>query len=178
MVSSSSSRGSLSLPQALRRAGSHFVPAFFPVLISCTIFPRFARLSRAPAAEDLASRMLTAFPPGRISAQDALLHGFFSPLPPQLYQVPPGKLSLDFTSPTNTYFKWPFTTRFFSTLDLDISFLPALPPHSCMRQSLHPSANSTACFSIFFHSTTKLITEVDLDGMCPCCTFKAEVCAL
>uniref|UniRef100_G1N7U3 mitogen-activated protein kinase n=1 Tax=Meleagris gallopavo TaxID=9103 RepID=G1N7U3_MELGA len=39
-------------------------------------------------AEDLASRMLTAFPPGRISAQDALLHGFFSPLPPQLYQVP------------------------------------------------------------------------------------------
>ncbi|OXB76847.1 UNVERIFIED_CONTAM: hypothetical protein H355_002540 [Colinus virginianus] len=46
------------------------------------------RLSRAPAAEDLASRMLTAFPPGRISAQDALLHGFFSPLPPQLYQVP------------------------------------------------------------------------------------------
>ncbi|CAN0134114.1 unnamed protein product [Bubo scandiacus] len=46
------------------------------------------RLSRVPAAEDLASRMLTAFPRGRISAQDALLHGFFSPLPPQLYQVP------------------------------------------------------------------------------------------
>uniref|UniRef100_A0A8C0I9F6 Cyclin dependent kinase 15 n=1 Tax=Bubo bubo TaxID=30461 RepID=A0A8C0I9F6_BUBBB len=45
-------------------------------------------LSRVPAAEDLASRMLTAFPRGRISAQDALLHGFFSPLPPQLYQVP------------------------------------------------------------------------------------------
>uniref|UniRef100_A0A8C2TZD0 Cyclin dependent kinase 15 n=1 Tax=Coturnix japonica TaxID=93934 RepID=A0A8C2TZD0_COTJA len=46
------------------------------------------RLSRVPAAEDLASRMLTAFPLERISAQDALLHGFFSPLPPQLYQVP------------------------------------------------------------------------------------------
>ncbi|XP_052532312.1 cyclin-dependent kinase 15 isoform X1 [Tympanuchus pallidicinctus] len=46
------------------------------------------RLGRMPAAEDLASRMLTAFPPGRISAQDALLHGFFNPLPPQLYQVP------------------------------------------------------------------------------------------
>ncbi|KAM6131666.1 LOW QUALITY PROTEIN: cyclin-dependent kinase 15 [Phoenicopterus ruber ruber] len=44
------------------------------------------RLSRVPAVEDLASRMLTAFP-GRISAQDALLHGFFR-LPPQLYQVP------------------------------------------------------------------------------------------
>ncbi|NXU61122.1 CDK15 kinase, partial [Horornis vulcanius] len=46
------------------------------------------RMSRVPAAENLASRMLTAFPRGRISAQDALLHGFFSPLPPQLYQVP------------------------------------------------------------------------------------------
>ncbi|KAM6307357.1 LOW QUALITY PROTEIN: cyclin-dependent kinase 15 [Aegotheles albertisi] len=46
------------------------------------------RLSRvAPAAEDLASRMLRAFP-GQISAPDALLHDFFSPLPPQLYQVP------------------------------------------------------------------------------------------
>lgn len=51
------------------------------------------------AAEDLASRMLTAFPRGRISAQDALLHGFFSPLPPQLYQVSAGKLTLDFISP-------------------------------------------------------------------------------
>uniref|UniRef100_A0A8B9NNH9 Cyclin dependent kinase 15 n=1 Tax=Apteryx owenii TaxID=8824 RepID=A0A8B9NNH9_APTOW len=46
------------------------------------------RLSRVPAAEDLASRMLAAFPRGRISAQDALVHRFFSPLPPQLYQVP------------------------------------------------------------------------------------------
>ncbi|XP_010309780.2 cyclin-dependent kinase 15 isoform X1 [Balearica regulorum gibbericeps] len=49
------------------------------------------RLSRVSAAEDLASKMLTAFPQGRISAQDALLHGFFSPLPPQLYQVPAGQ---------------------------------------------------------------------------------------
>ncbi|XP_009956508.1 PREDICTED: cyclin-dependent kinase 15 [Leptosomus discolor] len=49
------------------------------------------RLSRVPAAEDLASRMLTAFPRGRISAQDALLHSFFSPLPPQIYQVPSGQ---------------------------------------------------------------------------------------
>uniref|UniRef100_A0A663LY50 Cyclin dependent kinase 15 n=1 Tax=Athene cunicularia TaxID=194338 RepID=A0A663LY50_ATHCN len=49
------------------------------------------RLSRVPAAEDLASRMLTAFPRGRISAQDALLHGFFSPLPPQVYRVPAGQ---------------------------------------------------------------------------------------
>eukprot|EP00075_Anas_platyrhynchos_P028145 XP_027317398.1 cyclin-dependent kinase 15 [Anas platyrhynchos] len=42
------------------------------------------------AAEDLASGMLTAFPPWQISAQDALLHGF-SLLPPQLYQVPAGQ---------------------------------------------------------------------------------------
>ncbi|XP_010021179.1 PREDICTED: cyclin-dependent kinase 15 [Nestor notabilis] len=48
-------------------------------------------LGRVPAAEDLASKMLTAFPRGRISAQDALLHSFFSPLPPQLYQVPAGQ---------------------------------------------------------------------------------------
>ncbi|KAM6348682.1 LOW QUALITY PROTEIN: cyclin-dependent kinase 15 [Alca torda] len=51
------------------------------------------RLSRVPAAEDLASRMLTAFP-GWISAQDALLHGFFSPLLPQLYQVSAGQSAL------------------------------------------------------------------------------------
>uniref|UniRef100_A0A8D0FUR1 Cyclin dependent kinase 15 n=1 Tax=Strix occidentalis caurina TaxID=311401 RepID=A0A8D0FUR1_STROC len=59
---------------------------------------------RVPAAEDLASRMLTAFPRGRISAQDALLHGFFSPLPPQLYQVPAGKLTPNFISPKKSYF--------------------------------------------------------------------------
>ncbi|NXU08619.1 CDK15 kinase, partial [Pardalotus punctatus] len=42
------------------------------------------RMGRVPAAENLASRMLTAFPRGRISAQDMLLHVFFSPLPPQV----------------------------------------------------------------------------------------------
>ncbi|KAM9286946.1 LOW QUALITY PROTEIN: cyclin-dependent kinase 15 [Morus bassanus] len=52
------------------------------------------RLRRVPATEDLASRNLTAFPRGRISAQDMLLHGFFSPLPPQLYQVPAGQPGL------------------------------------------------------------------------------------
>ncbi|KAM4669546.1 LOW QUALITY PROTEIN: cyclin-dependent kinase 15 [Amazona ochrocephala] len=46
------------------------------------------RPSKVPAVEDFASRMLTAFPQGWISVQDALVHGFFSPLPPQLYQVP------------------------------------------------------------------------------------------
>lgn len=69
----------------------------------------------------------------------------------------------------------PFITSLFSTLDPDTLFLPALPPRSCMLQNLHPSANSTACFSIFFHSTTELIIEGDLDGMPPWCTLKAEV---
>uniref|UniRef100_A0A8B9Z6Z2 Cyclin dependent kinase 15 n=1 Tax=Buteo japonicus TaxID=224669 RepID=A0A8B9Z6Z2_9AVES len=65
------------------------VLACFLVFISYAIFLScFPRLSRVPAAEDLASRMLIAFPRGRISAQDALLHDFFSLLPPQLYQVP------------------------------------------------------------------------------------------
>ncbi|NWZ19512.1 CDK15 kinase, partial [Asarcornis scutulata] len=68
----------------------NYKPAFWPVLISCSFSSHFPRLSRVPAAEDLASGMLTAFPPRRISAQDALLHGF-SPLPPQLYQVPAGQ---------------------------------------------------------------------------------------
>uniref|UniRef100_A0A8D2NLD4 Protein kinase domain-containing protein n=1 Tax=Zonotrichia albicollis TaxID=44394 RepID=A0A8D2NLD4_ZONAL len=65
----------------------------------CYFFFCFPRMSRVPAAENLASRMLTAFPRGRISAQDALLHGFFSSLPPQLYQVPAGKLTLYSISP-------------------------------------------------------------------------------
>lgn len=95
----------LSLPQALRRAGSSSGSSF----LACAhllryFFSRFPRLSRVPAAEDLASRMLTAFPRGRISAQDALLHGFFSPLPPQLYQISAGKLTLDFISPRESYF--------------------------------------------------------------------------
>uniref|UniRef100_A0A663LY58 Cyclin dependent kinase 15 n=1 Tax=Athene cunicularia TaxID=194338 RepID=A0A663LY58_ATHCN len=72
--------------------------------VLCYFFSCFPRLSRVPAAEDLASRMLTAFPRGRISAQDALLHGFFSPLPPQVYRVPAGKLTLNFISPRKSYF--------------------------------------------------------------------------
>uniref|UniRef100_A0A8C3TR27 Cyclin dependent kinase 15 n=1 Tax=Catharus ustulatus TaxID=91951 RepID=A0A8C3TR27_CATUS len=84
----------------LRRLGHVLVPAFTLVLISCAISSFcFPRMSRVPAAENLASRMLTAFPRGRISAQDALLHDFFSPLPPQLYQVPAGKLTLHFILP-------------------------------------------------------------------------------
>uniref|UniRef100_A0A8C0EQQ5 Cyclin dependent kinase 15 n=1 Tax=Bubo bubo TaxID=30461 RepID=A0A8C0EQQ5_BUBBB len=95
----------LSLPQALRRAGSSSGSSFLAYAhLLCYFFSCFSRLSRVPAAEDLASRMLTAFPRGRISAQDALLHGFFSPLPPQLYQVPAGKLTPNFISPKKSYF--------------------------------------------------------------------------
>ncbi|XP_019379057.1 PREDICTED: cyclin-dependent kinase 15 [Gavialis gangeticus] len=46
------------------------------------------RLDRVPGAEDLASRMLKTFPRERVSAQDALVHNFFSPLPAQLHQLP------------------------------------------------------------------------------------------
>uniref|UniRef100_A0A8C3GQ02 Cyclin dependent kinase 15 n=1 Tax=Cairina moschata TaxID=8855 RepID=A0A8C3GQ02_CAIMO len=60
----------------------NYKPAFWPVLISCTFSSHFPRLSRVPAAEDLVSGMLTAFPQRWISAQDALLHGFFSALLP------------------------------------------------------------------------------------------------
>ncbi|KAM7153949.1 cyclin-dependent kinase 15 [Macrochelys suwanniensis] len=46
-----------------------------------------ARLGRVPGAEDLASKMLKAFPRERVSAHDALVHNFFSALPSRLYQL-------------------------------------------------------------------------------------------
>ncbi|KAI4574814.1 hypothetical protein MJT46_004093 [Ovis ammon polii x Ovis aries] len=48
----------------------------------------FSRLGRAPEAEDLASQMLKGFPRDRVSAQDALVHNYFSVLPAQLHQLP------------------------------------------------------------------------------------------
>ncbi|XP_069589668.1 cyclin-dependent kinase 15 isoform X2 [Ranitomeya imitator] len=45
------------------------------------------RLSRTMGAEDLAYKMLKGCPRERISADDALLHKFFSTLPCQLYQL-------------------------------------------------------------------------------------------
>ncbi|XP_039350224.1 cyclin-dependent kinase 15 [Mauremys reevesii] len=50
-------------------------------------FSCFSRLGRVPGAEDLASKMLKAFPRERVSAQDALVHNFFSALPSRLYQL-------------------------------------------------------------------------------------------
>ncbi|XP_053136147.1 cyclin-dependent kinase 15 isoform X2 [Hemicordylus capensis] len=45
------------------------------------------RLGRESEAEDLATRMLKVCPRDRISAKEALVHHFFSPLPSQLYQL-------------------------------------------------------------------------------------------
>lgn len=50
--------------------------------------PHFSRLGRVPEAEDLASQMLKGFPRDRVSAQEALVHDYFSALPSQLYQLP------------------------------------------------------------------------------------------
>ncbi|OCT63847.1 cyclin-dependent kinase 15 isoform X2 [Xenopus laevis] len=46
------------------------------------------RLGRSMGAEDLAEKMLKGCPRERISAEDALLHKFFSTLPCQLHQLP------------------------------------------------------------------------------------------
>lgn len=51
----------------------------------------FSRLGGVPEAEDLASQMLKGFPRDRVSAQDALVHDYFSVLPSQLYQLPDGE---------------------------------------------------------------------------------------
>ena len=58
-------------------------------LILC--LSHFSRLGRAPEAEDLASQMLKGFPRDRVSAQDALVHNYFSVLPAQLHQLPDGE---------------------------------------------------------------------------------------
>uniref|UniRef100_A0A8C5KIY1 mitogen-activated protein kinase n=1 Tax=Jaculus jaculus TaxID=51337 RepID=A0A8C5KIY1_JACJA len=46
------------------------------------------RLDGVPEAEDLASQMLKGFPKDRVSAQEALVHAYFSALPSELYQLP------------------------------------------------------------------------------------------
>lgn len=50
-----------------------------------------SRLGRVPEAEDLASHMLKGFPRDRVSAQEALVHDYFSALPSQLHQLPDGE---------------------------------------------------------------------------------------
>lgn len=125
-----------------------------------------------PAAEDLVSGMLTAFPQRWISAQDALLHGFFSPLPPQLYQVPAGELTLDFTSPRMTYFTCHLlqVSSVLRTQTLCLC-LPSLPVAVCCKIYIPVQIPQL----VFPFSSTKLIIEGDLDGMPPWCTLTAEV---
>lgn len=85
----------LGIPTEDSWPGLSKLPSYKPELVASRRPQRLRvicdRMSTMPGAENLASRMLTAFPGGRISAQDALFHGFFSPLPPQLYQVPAGQ---------------------------------------------------------------------------------------
>ncbi|KAK2499187.1 hypothetical protein MC885_018576 [Smutsia gigantea] len=47
--------------------------------------------SGSPEAEDLASQMLKGFPRDCVSAQEALVHNYFSALPSQLHQLPDGE---------------------------------------------------------------------------------------
>ncbi|KAL0626611.1 Cyclin-dependent kinase 15, partial [Plecturocebus cupreus] len=54
------------------------------------------RLGRVPEAEDLASQMLKGFPRDRVSAQEALVHDYFSVLPSQLHQLPDGERETGF----------------------------------------------------------------------------------
>ncbi|DAA32528.1 TPA: amyotrophic lateral sclerosis 2 (juvenile) chromosome region, candidate 7-like [Bos taurus] len=63
-------------------------PKWFPLPKPQSLQNVFNRLGRAPEAEDLASQMLKGFPRDRVSAQEALVHNYFSVLPAQLHQLP------------------------------------------------------------------------------------------
>lgn len=140
-------------------------------------------MSRVPAAENLASRMLTAFPRGRISAQDALLHDFFSPLPPQLYQVPAGKLTLHFILPRKScctcYLLWA-SSLFWKSLPFTWRSLFS----ACTPSPLLYTAKFISCgkfdnlFFWFFSTWPLLILQGDLDGLLPWSICKAQVYVL
>ncbi|KAM7247426.1 hypothetical protein CapIbe_001379 [Capra ibex] len=66
----------------------NYNPEWFPLPKPQSLQNVFNRLGRAPEAEDLASQMLKGFPRDRVSAQDALVHNYFSVLPAQLHQLP------------------------------------------------------------------------------------------
>ncbi|XP_044287652.1 cyclin-dependent kinase 15 [Varanus komodoensis] len=65
----------------------HYKPAWFPAPTPRGLHLVWNELGRETEAEDLAARMLKVCPKDRISAQEALLHHFFSPLPSQVYQL-------------------------------------------------------------------------------------------
>uniref|UniRef100_G1R5Q2 cyclin-dependent kinase n=1 Tax=Nomascus leucogenys TaxID=61853 RepID=G1R5Q2_NOMLE len=66
----------------------NYNPEWFPLPTPRSLHVVWNRLGRVPEAEDLASQMLKGFPRDRVSAQEALVHDYFSALPSQLYQLP------------------------------------------------------------------------------------------
>ncbi|XP_032134531.1 cyclin-dependent kinase 15 isoform X1 [Sapajus apella] len=66
----------------------NYNPEWFPLPKPPSLHVVWNRLGRVPEAEDLASQMLKGFPRDRVSAQEALVHDYFSALPSQLYQLP------------------------------------------------------------------------------------------
>ncbi|KAM5327086.1 cyclin-dependent kinase 15 isoform 1-T1 [Glossophaga mutica] len=66
----------------------NYNPEWFPLSKPQSLQRVWIRLGRIPEAEDLASLMLKGFPRDRVSAQEALAHDYFSPLPSQLHQLP------------------------------------------------------------------------------------------
>uniref|UniRef100_A0A2I2YCH9 cyclin-dependent kinase n=1 Tax=Gorilla gorilla gorilla TaxID=9595 RepID=A0A2I2YCH9_GORGO len=66
----------------------NYNPEWFPLPTPRSLHIVWNRLGRVPEAEDLASQMLKGFPRDRVSAQEALVHDYFSALPSQLYQLP------------------------------------------------------------------------------------------
>ncbi|XP_073074437.1 cyclin-dependent kinase 15 isoform X5 [Manis javanica] len=68
----------------------NYNPEWFPLPKPQSLQNVCSRLGRVPEAEDLASQMLKGFPRDRVSAQEALVHNYFSALPSQLHQLPDG----------------------------------------------------------------------------------------
>ncbi|XP_064442997.1 cyclin-dependent kinase 15 isoform X3 [Mirounga angustirostris] len=66
----------------------NYNPEWFPLPKPQSLQNVWNRLGRVPEAEDLASQMLRGFPRDRVSAQEALVHDYFSALPSQLHQLP------------------------------------------------------------------------------------------
>nr|XP_036864998.1 cyclin-dependent kinase 15 [Manis javanica] len=66
----------------------NYNPEWFPLPKPQSLQNVCSRLGRVPEAEDLASQMLKGFPRDRVSAQEALVHNYFSALPSQLHQLP------------------------------------------------------------------------------------------
>ncbi|XP_053453421.1 cyclin-dependent kinase 15 isoform X1 [Nycticebus coucang] len=73
----------------------NYNPEWFPLPKPQSLQIVWNRLGGVPEAEDLASQMLKGFPRDRVSAQQALVHDYFSTLPSQLQQLPDARSSCD-----------------------------------------------------------------------------------